>query len=132
MQTDPTTIATGWLDRIEDAWNRADGPGFGEAFAEESDFVDIRGDHHRGSATIAHGHQAIFDTVYAGSTVHYDLDVARAVGPESVLAVATSTLEAPTGPLQGTNHSRLTAVITRQGDRWLASAFQNTLIQTGH
>ena len=75
------------------------------------------------------GHQAIFDTIYAGSTVAYRLDVARVVAPGCIVAVATSTLDAPSGPLEGTNHSRMTAVVTEQDDRWAVTAFQNTLVR---
>ena len=43
----------------------------------ESDFVNVRGEHHRGATAIARGHQGIFDTIYAGSTVRYRLELAR-------------------------------------------------------
>jgi uncharacterized protein (TIGR02246 family) len=125
----PTDIAAAQFERIERAWNRADGAAFGAAFAGEADFVDMRGAHHRGDATIGHGHQAIFDSVYAGSTVGFRVDVARETAPGCILAVATSPLDAPSGPLQGVHHSRIMAVITEQGDGWAIAAFQNTLVQ---
>ena len=125
----PTDVAADILERLEQAWNRADGAAFGEPFADDTDFVDIRGVHHRGDgAAIGHGHQAIFDTVYAGSTVRYDLDVAREIAPGVIVAVATSTLDAPSGPLFGTNNSRLTTVMVEQPDRWAVTAFHNTLV----
>lgn len=128
----PAAIATDLLEVLEQAWNRADGPGFGSVFADESDFVNIQGLHVRGDATaIGQGHQGIFDTIYAGSTVRYQLDVARAVGPGVVLAVASSTMEAPAGPLRGTNRSRFTMVITEQDGRWVVTGFQNTLVHDG-
>jgi uncharacterized protein (TIGR02246 family) len=126
---DPNAVATTTFEVLEQAWNRADGAAFGAVFADESDFVDIRGEHHRGDgAAIGHGHQAIFDTIYEGSQVRFEVDVARVVAPGCVVAVVTSTLDAPGGPLAGTNHSRITAVITEQGDRWAVTAFQNTLV----
>jgi uncharacterized protein (TIGR02246 family) len=126
----PTTIAAARFEQIEQAWNRADGAAFGGAFADDTDFVNIRGAHHRGDgATIGHAHQGIFDSIYAGSTVHYRLDVAREIAPGCILAVATSTLDAPSGPLQGVNNSRITAVITEQDDGWVIEAFQNTLVR---
>ncbi len=48
--------------------NSADGPRFGEPFIGDADFVDIRGERHRGRGAIASGHQAIFDSIYRGST----------------------------------------------------------------
>lgn len=124
---DPTTIATTILQQLERAWNDADGAAFGAPFADESDFVDIRGGHHRGKAEIAHGHQAIFDSIYAGSTVRFRLDVARPVAG-GILAVATSTLDAPGGPLQGIHDARFTMVIAEQGDDWRVASFHNTLV----
>jgi hypothetical protein len=61
-------------------------------------------------------------------SVRLQLDVAREIAPGCVLAVATSTLDAPSGPLQGVNRGRITAVITEQEDRWAITAFQNTLV----
>ena len=124
---DPTTIATTILQQLERAWNDADGAAFGAPFADESDFVDIRGGHHRGKAEIAHGHQAIFDSIYAGSTVRFRLNVARPVAG-GILAVATSTLDAPGGPLQGIHDARFTMVIAEQGDDWRVASFHNTLV----
>ena len=132
--TQPNTadaVAGELFQHLEQAWNQADGSAFGAVFAEESDFVEIRGGHHRGVAAIAHGHQAIFDSIYAGSTLRYVVDIAREVGPGTILAVATSTLDAPTGPLQGVNNSRVTAVIVQDGDRWVITGFHNTLVVAG-
>jgi uncharacterized protein (TIGR02246 family) len=66
---DPATVANTILERAERAWNAADGAAFGALFAEESDFVNVRGEHHRGRDVIARGHQGIFHSIYAGSTV---------------------------------------------------------------
>jgi uncharacterized protein (TIGR02246 family) len=129
---DPAAVAADLLEVLEQAWNRGDGPGFGSVFADESDFVNIQGLHIQGgAAAIGQGHQGIFDTIYAGSTVRYQLDVARAIVPGVILAVATSTLDAPAGPLVGTHQSRFTMVITEQDGRWVVTSFQNTLVRDG-
>ncbi len=95
-------VAATMVQQAEEAWNAGDGLAFGSLFADESDFVDIRGGHHRGDgAHIGRGHQALFDSIYAGSTVRIRLDVARPLESGCILAVATSTLDAPRGPLQG-------------------------------
>ena len=126
---DATTIATSILEQLEQAWNAADGTAFGAPFADECDFVDIRGTHHRGDgAAIGTGHQAIFDSIYAGSTIRYELDGARVVGDGCIVAIATATLDAPSGPLQGVNSSRLTVVLGKEGGGWAVTAFHNTLI----
>jgi uncharacterized protein (TIGR02246 family) len=126
-----TDIAATALRQLEQAWNQADGAAFGSVFADDSDFVEIRGGHHRGAEAIGRGHQAIFDSIYAGSLLSYRLEVARVVAPGCIVAVATSTLDAPTGPLRGVNHARMTAVITEQGGQWAITAFHNTLVIEG-
>jgi uncharacterized protein (TIGR02246 family) len=128
---DPTTVAALQIDQLERAWNQADGAAFGSVFAEDADFVDIRGTHHQGAAAIGHGHQAIFDTIYAGSTVRFELDRVRLVAPGCIVAVVASTLDAPTGPLAGVNNARVTMLLTEQGGRWKVTAFHNTLVREG-
>ena len=133
MQTTATSteaIATTILEQLEQAWNAGDGAAFGAPFADESDFVNVRGEHHRGADNIAHGHQAIFDSIYAGSTVRFRLDMARPVAG-TILAVASSTLDAPSGPLKGIHNARFTMVIAEQGDDWRVTAFHNTLVAEG-
>jgi uncharacterized protein (TIGR02246 family) len=133
MQTTATSteaIATTILEQLELAWNAGDGAAFGAPFADESDFVNVNGEHHRGADNIAHGHQAIFDSIYAGSTVRFRLDMARPVAG-TILAVATSTLDAPSGPLQGIHNARFTMVIAEQGDDWRVASFHNTLVAEG-
>ncbi len=129
--TDATSIATPLLAQMEQAWNEADGTAFGTVFTDDASFVDIRGTHHRGRVAIAHGHQAILDSIYAGSTVRYQLEEARVVTAGCVVGVAAATLDCPSGPLQGVNHSRLTVVATEQDQRWVVAAFHNTLVRDG-
>jgi hypothetical protein len=56
-------VAETIMQRLELAWNRADGAAFGEPFSADADFVAIRGDLHTGREAIAAGHQQIFDTI---------------------------------------------------------------------
>ena len=101
---------------------------FGAPFADDADFVDIRGDPPPGPRRDHLGHQAIFDTIYRGSTVAYRLDTARVAAPGVVVAIASATLDAPTGPLRGVNHARFTLVLTDADGRWAVSSFHNTLV----
>jgi uncharacterized protein (TIGR02246 family) len=126
--TTPTNIAETIVERLEQAWNDADGAAFGAEFTDESDFVNVRGEHHRGATAIGRGHQGIFDTIYAGSTVRFELELARPLAPGLVLAILGSTLDVPAGPLQGVHNARMTLVITEQDGRWAITAFHNTLV----
>ena len=128
MSTDPRTVAGDFYARIEKAWNAADGATFAEPFAADASFVDIRGEAHDGASDIAAGHQAIFDSIYRGSTVRYDLDLARAVSDAVVLTRARATLTVPGGPLAGMHRSLLTTILQRTDTGWTAVAFHNTLV----
>jgi uncharacterized protein (TIGR02246 family) len=129
--TDPGVIASTLFDQMERAWNAGDGAAFGAVFADHTDFVNIRGEHlHGGPALIAAGHQGIFDTIYRGSTNRIQLDRVREVAPGCLLVHATSTLDAPSGPLAGTNQAKMSALLVEHDGTWKAAAFHNTLIRT--
>ncbi len=127
----PADIAAATFERLEQAWNRADGPAFGAEFTDDADFVDIRGVHHRGRVAIETGHQAILDTIYRGSTVGYAVETTRLLGTGSIVAVVGARLDAPAGPMAGTNRSRLTATLVPVDDRWAVTTFHNTLLLAG-
>jgi uncharacterized protein (TIGR02246 family) len=114
--------------RLERAWNDADGAAFGEPFGIEADFVTIRGDLHTGRDVIATGHQQIFDTVYAGSTVAYRVEQARALDDRLVLAHIRATLNVPGGPMAGEHATIITAVLVKRDDGYEITAFHNTQI----
>jgi uncharacterized protein (TIGR02246 family) len=126
---DPAATTAAVLEHLERTWNEADGSGFGEMFAEDCDFVDIRGEHHRGRVAVGAGHQALFDSMYRGSTVRYRLDSVRVVVPGCLVAIASATLDAPTGPSQGVGHSRITLVLAEHDGAWPVAVFHNTLVQ---
>jgi uncharacterized protein (TIGR02246 family) len=122
-------LATEFFNHLEAAWNAADGERFGAEFAEVTDFVNIRGEHlHGGTALIAAGHQGIFDTIYRGSTNSIHVDRVREVAPGCLLVHATSTLDAPTGPLAGRHQAKMSALLVEHDGTWKATAFHNTLI----
>jgi uncharacterized protein (TIGR02246 family) len=121
-------VAAELVGRLGRAWNEADGQAFGEPFAPDADFVDIRGEHHRGREAIAAGHQAIFDSIYEGSSVDFELTGARELSGEVILAHATAVLIAPSGPLAREHSSMLSMVLVRGGDGWEIAGFHNTLV----
>ena len=121
-------VAAELVGRLERAWNEGDGQAFGEPFTPDADFVDIRGEHHRGQQAIAAGHQAIFDSIYEGSTVEYELTDARELSGEVILAHAAADLRAPSGPLAGEHSSVLSLVLVGGGEGWKIASFHNTLV----
>jgi uncharacterized protein (TIGR02246 family) len=122
------SVAAELIGRLERAWNEADGRAFGEPFAPDADFVDIRGEHHRGQQAIAAGHQAIFDSIYEGSSVVYELTGARELSDGVILAHAAAELRAPSGPMAGEHSSVLSLVLVGGGEGWKIASFHNTLV----
>jgi len=113
---------------LEKAWNTADGAAFARAFAEDADFVNIRGEHLRTRDAIAKGHQVIFDTIYKGSVVRLEVAAARVVAPTVLVAHVKSKLNAPTGPLAGEHNALFTLVLVQDKGEWRIVAFHNTLV----
>ena len=130
---DPKSIAESVAKRLEDAWNGADGTAYGAPFAPDADFVNIRGELHSGREAIAAGHQQIFETIYAGSTIQYTVLQARELDGRVILAHVRGRLNAPTGPLAGETEALASVVLVGDGDgadRRIA-AFHNTLVASG-
>ena len=125
---DPKSIAEKVIQRLEDAWNAADGAAFAAPFAPDADFVNIRGELHTGREAIAAGHQGIFDTIYAGSTLRYRVLQARELDDRAILAHVGAVLSAPTGPLAGETSSLASVVLVGDGDEHRIAAFHNTVV----
>jgi uncharacterized protein (TIGR02246 family) len=128
MNVDGERIVSNVVGELEKAWNAGDGAAFGRPFAEDADFVNIRGEHHHTREVIANGHQGIFNTIYKGSVVRYQVTDVRAIAPQVLVAHVKSTLEAPTGPLAGEHSSLFTVVLVQDQNDWRITAFHNTLV----
>jgi uncharacterized protein (TIGR02246 family) len=128
MHADGERIVADLVGGLETAWNAADGAAFGRPFAEDADFVNIRGEHFRTREAIAKGHQGIFNTIYKGSVVRYEVTGVRAIAPGVLLAHVKSALTAPTGPLAGEHGSLFSVVLVQDEDDWHIAAFHNTLV----
>jgi uncharacterized protein (TIGR02246 family) len=126
---DPQAVAESFYAAIEAAWNAADGEAFGAQFADVTDFVNIRGELFHGDArVVAAGHQAIFDTIYRGSTIRYHVDQVRVLAPNYLLVHASAQLDAPAAPPMAADRSQMTVVLVDQDGTWKATAFHNTLV----
>jgi uncharacterized protein (TIGR02246 family) len=113
---------------LQDAWNAADGIAYGAAFAEDADFVTIRGEHYRGADTIAVGHAHIFRTRYAGTTACCTIEASRLLRPDVVLVHVKQQLSTPDGPFPMAPCARPSLVLTREAGRWRIAAVHNTLL----
>ena len=128
VSTRAETIAGALAEKLAQAWNAADGAAFGAQFAEDAQFVDIRGGYHQTRDVIARAHQGIFDTIYRGSSTTFEVEDARRLAAGVILAHMRAVLNAPAGPLAGENEAVQTVVLVEEDGAWRIAAFHNTLV----
>ena len=114
--------------RMETAWNAMDGSAFAAPFADDADFVTIRGEHLHGRETIAAGHEGILRTIYSRSVNAYSIESARLLRPEVALVHVQARLEVPEGPLAGKHAACFSLVLTADSGRWEIASLHNTLV----
>jgi uncharacterized protein (TIGR02246 family) len=112
------------------AWERGDGGAYAAHCTDDVDYVLFDGTRLRGRAENAVEHQRLFDTILQGSRLQGEIESIAFLGPDaavvhSVGAVVWPWQKAPSKKAR----SRQTTLVVRQGDRWLARAFQNTRVQ---
>ena len=115
--------------KLEAGWNAADAVQFAEPFEEDADFVTVLGERVKGRGAIRDGHAAIFATIYKDSVVEYRIAQLRRLGSETAVLHLDSRLEAPVGPLAGTNNACLTLVLVDRDGEWRIAALHNTLVR---
>ena len=128
MQSEAHQVISGIVASLEKAWNAADGKAFAASFADDSDFVTIRGDRQKGRDAIEGGHAAIFASIYKGSSIAYRVVAAREIATNVLLGHVESELSAPVGPLAGVNNAVATVILRREQSGWQLVAFHNTLV----
>jgi uncharacterized protein (TIGR02246 family) len=125
---DPKSIVGPIIEQLETGWNAGDGAAYAAPFAQDADFVNIRGELHSGAQAIAAGHQGIFDSIYSGSTVDYSVLQARPLVDGGILAHVSGRLHVPGGPLAGDHEALGTVVLVPDGDDHRIAAYHNTLV----
>ena len=125
---DNKQVTAAIVDELQQAWNAGDVARFAQPFAEDADFVNIRGEHHRTRDAIARGHQSIFASIYTDSVVRLEVAAVRSIATGVLLTHVRSVLNVPAGPLAGEHHALFSLVLvpdTRGG--WIA-ALLGTLV----
>ncbi len=116
--------------KLEAAWNALDGTAFAAPFADDADFVNVRGEHHRTRNGIAGGHAGIFSTIYADSRNQYTVESARLLRPDVALVHVRAVLDVPRGPLAGVHNALFSMVLTNEAGSWQIESFHNTFATT--
>ena len=109
--------------RLEQAWAAGSGDAFAAVFAEDAEFVSIRGEEQHGRAEIAARHGALFTSAYRGSSLSAEVRKVRYLTPEIALVHATSTVTPQGAPAGMNTHAQ--AVVERRDGAWRIVAFHN-------
>lgn len=112
--------------QLETAWNSADSASFAAPFADDADFVDIRGDHHIGRTGIDHDHRWVFANLYRGSKVSYVIEGVRFVRSDVAIAYIHAQMELPHSDMTLHLQARPSVVLAKDDGQWRIVAFQNT------
>jgi uncharacterized protein (TIGR02246 family) len=127
---DAAVVASEVLRRLDSAWNAADGARFAAEFSDDADLINIFGAHFSGRADIAKRMRSIFDTIFKGSTHRARrLEMARYLSPDTILALSSSEVAVPAGPLAPETKNRQTFILTKNGDTWRIRHWHNTTIR---
>lgn len=122
MTTDEQQIRALW-QQMEQGWAAGSGDGFARPFAEDADFVSVRGESVHGRAPIARRHQRLLATVYAGSTLSAEVGYVRYLRADLALVHAVSTVTSPGGSQPFFAHAQ--AITEQRRGSWQIIAFHN-------
>jgi uncharacterized protein (TIGR02246 family) len=128
MTTEGQEIVARLAGELGRAWNAGSGEAFARPFTDNADFVNVRGDHFRGRAVIAQGHQGIFDSIYKGSQVRYESEGGYLIAPGVRVGQVRGHLRVPSGPFAGELNGVATLVLVEQDGDWRIAVFHNTLV----
>ncbi len=129
---DDTAAIHAIVQELRDAWNRGDAQAFATHFAGDGSFTNVVGMQTYGKAPFLKQHQRIFSTIYKGSHNEFTLGTLRFVRPDVAIAdvdsVLSKTVARPPGILaypDGSVHTRLQLVLSREHGTWQIDAFHN-------
>jgi uncharacterized protein (TIGR02246 family) len=130
-QTGETEIRA-LLDELTDAWARGDAKAYGARYQADATFTNVFGDFYVGSEEFDRRHAEVFRGIFKGSRVAMDIRKLRFLRPDvAVVDVVTSLsgVEArpPGGQVgaDGTLHSSLLMLLTKERGRWEIAAYHN-------
>ncbi len=122
-------IAEPLMNRLDAAWTAGDGARFAAEFTADADVINIFGQRYRGGSDLVERMQLIFDGIFKGSRhVSRTLEIARHLDADTVLAVTSSVIAVPAGPMAPETRNRQTFLLVRDGEAWRIRHWHNTTI----
>ena len=123
------------LEALPVAWNARDASMWVENFAATSDFTNILGMHFEDRAANEARHAALFESIFASSTLEAEILEVRILGGDAAVAEVAFRLLGyeglPPGVIEtapGELRTRLITVLERRQGSWRIVAAQNTAV----
>lgn len=120
------------LAGLAHAWNAGDAHAYSEQFTSNASYVAYDGRLLQGRKAIEEVHQFLFAGPLQGSRMVSEggdggtIDSTPLLGPDIAVVVSTGGIRLAGQSELGIRDSVQTLVLTREDDRWLVAAFQNT------
>ena len=117
---------------LDTAWAKGDADAFAEHFAPDGGFTNVLGKVYFGREAFRTRHDAIFKTVFKGSTSKLAIAKLRFVRPDVAIADVDAEIRGfaalppgmQAGP-DGVGRSKLLLVLVRDGGEWWITAYHN-------
>jgi uncharacterized protein (TIGR02246 family) len=120
------------LASLDEAWARGDADAFASHFAADGTFTNILGTFFSGHQAFRDRHEAIFRTVFKGSTQALKLEKLRFIRSDVAIADIDATVRGyaalPAGVSatpDGTLRTKLLLVLIKERGEWWITAFHN-------
>lgn len=113
---------------MENAWNASDSQGFTSPFVDDATFIHIFGGQLDGRTAIEASHRIIFDTIYKGSRLRFDVRGVRFLRLDVALAFTQGNLTFHDPADAREINARPTMVLVKEHGTWRIIALQNTRI----
>ena len=113
---------------VSRAWNYGNGIQFASFFAEDADLVNVHGMHLHGRQAIAGLYEMLFRSVFADTSLQYEVSCRRKLCANSALFLVRVELSVPHGQMAGEHHAQTSMVLQQKGEGWAIASLQNTWV----
>lgn len=119
---------------LDDAWARGDAVAYANRFANDGTFTNFLGMFFQGRDAFQDRHDAVFKTVFKGSTLTLRIATLRLIRPDVAIADLDAEIRGltvvPSGltEMGGVVRSKLLMVLVREYEEWWISAYHNVAV----
>jgi uncharacterized protein (TIGR02246 family) len=120
---------------LADAWARGDAGAYASRFAKDGTFTNFLGMFFCGSEAFRERHDAVFKTVFKGTTLTLRIEMLRFIGSDVAIVDTDAELRGltavPAGLAampDGSVRTKLLMVVVRQDGDWWISAYHNVAV----